>query len=148
MGLEVGLQADIAKAAIHAEWTTAAGIDLTIGQTAADREHIDSRRLGDLVWIGAEQVLCADRDGVFLSNRVADIKINRRLGPKHLAWIVLLVAPLSEVVGARIDRPITPRPVAREVQTVLRVSVVVKLVLASTICLLTGERWRGRPAFA
>ena len=32
--------------------------------------------------------------------------------------------------------------------TYFRVSVVVKLVLASTICLLTGERWRGRPAFA
>jgi transposase len=32
--------------------------------------------------------------------------------------------------------------------THIRVSVVVKLVLASTICLLTGERWRRRPAFA
>ncbi|MCZ8195865.1 MAG: hypothetical protein O9253_02220, partial [Aquidulcibacter sp.] len=118
MGLEVGLQADIAETAIHPEWTTAAGIDLTIGKTAADREHIDAGRLGNLVWIGAEQVLRANRDRVFLSERIAHVEINRCLGPKHLARIVLLIAPLAEVVGARIDGPFTPRPVARQVQTV------------------------------
>jgi hypothetical protein len=80
MGLEVGLQADIAKAAIHAEWTTAAGIDLTIGKTAADWEHIDGRGLSNLVSIGAEQVLRANRDRVFLSKRIAHVEINRQRG--------------------------------------------------------------------
>ena len=62
--LEVGLQADIAKAAIHPKWTTAAWVDLTVGQTAADREYVDGGGLGNPIWILAEQVLRTDRDRI------------------------------------------------------------------------------------
>src|SRR5882757_2299631 len=125
----------VPERAVHPEGTAIARVHLAVRRAARQRHDRVVGRIGDLVWIGVEQIARTDRPGVALQERIVDVEVDRELGAELLAldyfvaavaWgrgvvridalgrIVVRIDPRAVVVPTQVQSEVASRPVARQ----------------------------------